>query len=242
MPINNENLFDVRYQNWVMKVRIPPREGSHPVLFLIHGWTGDEDAMWIFASRLPKDFLMISLRGLYSSALGGYSWLPQKDDGWGNVDDFRPATDKLLDLLVDLEPNGSRRLEIGPSEVREALTRVDFSRVSLLGFSQGAALSYTFALLHPERVHLLGGLSGFLPDGSEALVSGRPLDGKEIFVTHGTKDAMVPIARARWTVDLLEQAGAQVAYCEDDVGHKLSAKCFNAMETYFYRQYQTSFK
>ena len=31
---------------------------------------------------------------------------------------------------------------------------------------------------------------------------------------------------------LLEQAGAQITYCEDDVGHKLSANCLRALEDY----------
>jgi len=42
-------------------------------------------------------------------------------------------------------------------------------------------------------------------------------------VAHGTQDQLVPIDRARTSIELLEQAGAQVTYCEDEVGHKLSA-------------------
>jgi hypothetical protein len=32
---------------------------------------------------------------------------------------------------------------------------------------------------------------------------------------------------------MLERAGAQVTYCEEDVGHKLSAPCFNALKSFF---------
>jgi len=58
------------------------------------------------------------------------------------------------------------------------------------------------------------------------------LAGKNIFVAHGTLDQMVPIDRARASIGLLEQAGAQVTYCEDEVGHKLSANCLRALEAY----------
>jgi hypothetical protein len=34
-------------------------------------------------------------------------------------------------------------------------------------------------------------------------------------------------------VALLEKAGATVTYCEEDVGHKLSAGCFRGLESYF---------
>jgi len=32
---------------------------------------------------------------------------------------------------------------------------------------------------------------------------------------------------------MLERAGASVAYCEDEVGHKLSANCLHALENFF---------
>ena len=104
---------------------------------------------------------------------------------------------------------------------------------NFVGFSQGAALAYTFALLYPEGVSSLAGLSGFLPDGALTLAKGQPLKRKPIFLAHGTQDELVPVKRARQAVKLLEQAGAQVTYCEDDVGHKLSVSCFRGLESFF---------
>jgi predicted esterase len=51
-------------------------------------------------------------------------------------------------------------------------------------------------------------------------------------VAHGTQDEMVPIDRARASMELLEQAGASITYCEDEVGHKLSSNCLRALEEY----------
>ena len=34
-------------------------------------------------------------------------------------------------------------------------------------------------------------------------------------------------------MSLLEQAGAQVTYCEADVGHKVSADCLRGLENFF---------
>jgi len=75
-------------------------------------------------------------------------------------------------------------------------------------------------------------LAGFVPMGSDELILKKPLTGKNIFVAHGTQDQMIPIELARASMKLLEQAGAQVTYCEDEVGHKLSANCLRALETY----------
>ena len=96
----------------------------------------------------------------------------------------------------------------------------------LLGFSQGAALACAYALLNPGRVATLAGLAGFLPEAAAELAADGGLAGLPVFLAHGTQDAMVPVALARKSAAILEQAGARVTYCEDDVGHKLSANCF----------------
>ena len=59
--------------------------------------------------------------------------------------------------------------------------------------------------------------------------------GKRGFVAHGTRDELVPVEKARHSVQLLEQGGTQVAYCEDEVGHKLSVDCFSALASFMQR-------
>jgi len=71
-----------------------------------------------------------------------------------------------------------------------------------------------------------------MPPGVDDLISKKSLVGKNIFVAHGTLDQKVPVDLARASMGLLEQAGAQITYCEDDVGHKLSANCLRALEDY----------
>ncbi len=191
---------------------------------LLHGWTGDENVMWIFTSRLPARYLILAPRGLYPASLGGYGWHPDHN-GWPSVEDFLPAVDALMSLLATF-----RRGDIPPELGQDKL---DFSRPSWMGFSQGAALMYSLAFSRPEEVDKAAGLAGFLPDGAEKLAAGRPLEGKPVFVAHGTQDEKVPIERARRSVKLLEEAGARVTYCEADTGHKLSASCFRGMEAFF---------
>ncbi len=215
----------VEYQEWTLRIRRPEGEGPHPVLFLLHGWMGNEDVMWIFTPRLPKNALLIAPRALVPAPEGGYGWNIHHGGGWASVQEFQPAVEALLDLIVDLKEGQGARLW---DELE-----VDFSQTAMLGFSQGAALTYTFSLLHPERVQRLAGLAGFMPEGAEELVKSRPLQGKHVFVAHGQEDEIVPIEKARQAVELLEQAGAQVTYCEDDVGHKLSASCFRGLGEFF---------
>lgn len=92
---------------------------------------------------------------------------------------------------------------------------------------------FTFALLDPRRIKTLAGLAGFLPDGAVDLIDGKPLANQRIFMAHGRMDDRVPVEKARNAVEILSLAGAQVNYCEEDVGHKLSASCFRSMEYFF---------
>jgi phospholipase/carboxylesterase len=205
----------ISLDGWTFRQRLPSTAGLHPVIVMLHGWTGDENAMWIFSGRLPQNALLIAPRGLHPTPMGGYGWHPHKAE-WPGVDDFRPAVQGLLDFLT-------------PQNFPQA----DLTQFYLLGFSQGAALAFSLALLYPERVGAVAGLSGFLPEGAAALSVSLPLKKKPVFMAHGTLDELVPVVRARQAVALLQQAGAQVDYCEDNVGHKLSATCFRSMQVFF---------
>jgi len=212
----SSRLIDRTIGDWVLRQRVPPGPPPYALILLLHGWTGDENAMWVFASRMPKDALLVALRGIYETPLGGYGWHPHRARGWPWVDEFQPAVEGLVDLLA-------------PENFPEA----DPSSIRLVGFSQGAALCYAWAMQHPQKIKSLAGLSGFLPEGAEALARNRPLLGKTVFVAHGTQDELVPVVRARQAAQVLEQAGALVTYCEDDVGHKLSSNCFRGLQEFF---------
>lgn len=201
---------------WVIRQRIPAGDGSFPLFLLLHGWTGDENAMGIFASRLPASAMLLAPRGLYASPLGGFSWHPRNTSAWPHLDDFQKATDSLGALLT-----------------RQNFPQADFSQLHLVGFSQGAALAYTLLMRDGERIASVAGLAGFLPDGAENILREGVFDGKPVFIAHGSEDELVPVHRARQAVELFQRAGARVTYCEDEVGHKLSLNCFRGLEAFY---------
>lgn len=206
----------LKINDWVLRARLPSGDGYFPLVLMLHGWTGDERAMWVFAPRLPAEAVLLAPRGPYPAPMGGYSWHRPKSVGWPEIEDFRPAVNGLQELLERLN-----------------LPQANVSRLHLVGFSQGAALGYAFALLKPGRLASLAALSGFLPQGASALARKGLLNGLPVYITHGAKDELVPVVWARQAAEVLEQAGAQISYCEDDVGHKLSAACFRGLEAFY---------
>ncbi|MCB9135430.1 MAG: hypothetical protein H6636_08385 [Anaerolineales bacterium] len=187
-----------------------------PLTLLLHGWLGDETVTWVFANRLPKNHLLVAPRGIYEPIPGKFGWVPRLGE-LPTLARFQPAVESLLDLL---------------DQVKENLDH-DPGPINLVGFSQGAALAYAFAVAHPARVAAIAGLAGFVPPDLEILVPNQPLAGKRVFLAHGTEDETIPIEIARAGVSILQKLGASVTTCEDRVGHKLGAGCFRALGEFF---------
>ncbi len=211
---------DLTIGDWHLKFREPLEEASQLVIIMNHGWTGDERSMWVFANQLPKSALLIAPRAPYLSShseYGGYSWVEDRSEGWSTYGDFSRAKAIFSELLLEL-----------PSHLEG-----DFSKISLIGFSQGAAFNYAFALENSASVINLAALAGFMPEGSEKIAAGSPLLGRSVFIAHGSKDETVPIERARQSKEIMQVAGANVEYCESEIGHKLGANCFSQLRRFF---------
>lgn len=206
------------FRDWIFRFR-PATTAPFRLLVLLHGWTGDENSMWVFARNLPAQVAVLAPRGPHVAPEGGYTWREIRTETWGlpGLDDLRRSAEALIGFIDDWSQAAG----------------VSANQIDLIGFSQGAALSYTLALLHPERIRALAALSGFMPGGAEDLLARHPLAGKPVFVAHGRQDNMIPVEHARRSVALLEGSGARVTYCETDGGHKVSADCFTRLADLF---------
>ena len=208
----------IEFEDWVLRIR-PTTHKPARLMLLLHGFTGDENSMWVFARDMPSDYWMVAPRAPHFIEPSGFSWRPHLPGTFGrpSLEQLRPSAEALINLI----------------DVYSASAGIEAKSFDVMGFSQGAAMSNLLAFLHPQRIRKTGILAGFVPSGLEELVPQRPLLGKPFFVTHGTKDEMVTIDRARASIALLEQAGAQVTYCEDEVGHKVSVTCLRALREFF---------
>jgi phospholipase/carboxylesterase len=207
------------FENWTLRYRPGT---SRRILLLLHGWTGDENSMWIFTRNFPAEYWILTPRAPNKAQDSGYSWrAPAPRGSWPTVDLFRSSVEALLAFVDRFAADNN----------------LDASTIDVAGFSQGAALTLTLGALYPDRVRKMGILAGFAPEGAEQILTPGCLNGKNIFMAHGTLDEMVPIAMARRAIQLLEGAGAKVTYCESEVRHKLSSDCLKALENYLANPY-----
>ncbi len=207
----------IQFQDWTLRVR-PATVQPTRLMLMLHGWTGNENSMWVFGRDLPPHYSILAPRAPHAAESFGYSWRPPQDGAHGrpSLETLRPSADSLIRLVDDYSAS------IG----------VDAAQFDVMGFSQGAAMTNLLTMLYPQRIHKAGVLAGFVPGGLDEIVAMRPLEAKPFFVTHGTLDELVPIERARESIAVLEEAGAQVTYCESEVGHKVSADCMRALKSF----------
>jgi len=208
----------IEFQNWTLRVR----KTDHPsprLLLMIHGFTGDENSMWVFAQDLPTHYWIVAPRAPHKADTSGYTWRPPHFGTleMSSLEQLRPAAEALIQLVDAYQLSAGLDASEG---------------IDVMGFSQGAAMSNLLAFLYPQKIRKTGILAGFAPDGLEELIAQHPLEGKPFFVAHGTKDETIPVEHARASLELLKLAGAQVTYCEDEVGHKMSLKCLRALRAF----------
>ena len=204
---------------WTFRVS-PIVDAPTRVLLILHGWTGDENSMWAFTHNLSTSYSIIAPRAPYAAPpdKGGYSWRDLKPGTWGS-----PTLEELglaADALVSFVDKWSASLSIKSPTF------------DMVGFSQGGALANTLAALHPERVGKVAVLSGFVPSGAEKLLHPGLMDEIRFFWSHGTKDEVISFERGRASIELLQNAGADVQLCQSEVGHRVSKECWRSLATF----------
>lgn len=87
------------------------------------------------------------------------------------------------------------------------------SRIVLMGFSQGCAMTLLTGLRHPQRLAGLVGLSGYLPLAARtASERSRANADVPIFLAHGRHDGIIPLARAEASRDALRALGHDIEW------------------------------
>jgi len=114
---------------------------------------------------------------------------------------------------------------------REVERGIPASRIVLMGFSQGCAMTLLTGLRHPQRLAGLVGLSGYLPllDTTAAEHSAANAD-VPIFLAHGRQDQVVPIARAQAARAELERLGYAPQWQDYAMGHEVHPEEIQALQ------------
>ena len=128
------------------------------------------------------------------------------------------------ELTQRQDEQGMRRTQgaINTLIARETARGIAASRIVVAGFSQGCAMALMTGLRYPDRLAGIMGLSGDLPLLTTLAAERSPANhGLPVFLGHGRRDGMVPLAAGAATRDALTALGYPVDWHEYDMEHSV---------------------
>ncbi|MCO6163871.1 alpha/beta hydrolase [Flavobacterium sp. NRK F7] len=190
-------------------------QAQNPLLLLLHGYGSNEEDLFSFASELPEEYYVISVRAPYNLQPYGHAWYAIHFDADEN---------KFSD---DVQAQQSR--DLIASFIDEVLEKYPIAKeqVTLIGFSQGSILSYATALSYPEKISRVVALSGYLNENILVTEYQKKANQHlQFYISHGTVDQVIPVDWARKAKPFLENLGFSVTYKEYPIGHGVSPQNF----------------
>ncbi|WP_127141978.1 alpha/beta hydrolase [Flagellimonas marinaquae] len=189
--------------------------GKIPAIFMFHGYGSNEEDLFSFASELPGELMVISVKAPYDLEPFGHAWYAINFDAeqgkWSDDEQARESREKIVNFI---------------DEAIEAY-HLDENNITLLGFSQGTILSYAVALSYPEKIKNVVALSGYI---NERILVGdyKKKDHSKLnfYVSHGQVDQVIPLEWAEKAPEFLKNLNIDTTYHEFPVGHGVSQQNF----------------
>jgi len=200
-------------------IRAPKAQSENsPVLFMFHGYGSNEEDLFSFASELPDELFIISVRAPQDLMPYGHAWYAihfDAEDGKWSDDAQAIQSRELIANFIDEACNAYK---------------LDATNVTLLGFSQGAILSYAVALSYPEKVKNIIALSGYV---NQSIITedykDKDYTNISFYCSHGSVDQVIPVDWARKTAPFLEALQIKHIYEEFPVGHGVAPQNFYSL-------------
>lgn len=190
---------------------------NQEVFILIHGWKGNENSMSIFLQSIPNPGMAILPRGIIPLGQNQFGWVDIRNS---ENNDFRYYQDvaahlhkSILNVLERFHPDSSKK-------------------INLIGFSQGAAVSFIYSLFFANQINKVALLSGFMPKNTPQIRK-ENVNTIKYYVSHGKKDELVDYDQAVKLREYLMFQNAEVIFCAAEVGHKVSSDCLSALKSFF---------
>jgi len=179
---------------------IEKNPGGHTLL-LLHGTGGDENDLLDLGAELDPQANLLSPRGeiLENGMPRSFRRLAP---GVFDEADIVFRTDELAEFI----------------EAAGALYQIDRSRMTAVGYSNGANIAASLFLLRPEALDRAILLRPMLPLTPEMLPD---LSGKKLLVLAGKYDELMPAESTTALTQMLQKSGAQVELVWQDTGHAL---------------------
>lgn len=183
---------------------------KYPVIFGLHGIGYTEKGMLSLVEDLKEEFILIGIRGNLTFN-EGYAYYYLKS--YGNPE--RELFDSSVENLKEFIENASNQYPI------------DEDRKYLIGFSQGAILSMSLALVLGDSVKGIVAMNGYIPEFVKEEFPLRSIQNTSFLITQGEKDEIFPLNVGIENYEYLRQNAGPVKYIIYPTGHEVTTdmKC-----------------
>ena len=199
--------------NYIKRAPKTPSENP-PLLILLHGYGSNEQDLFSFASELPDEFLIISAQAPYTLGFESYAWyainFDQINGKFSDLEQAKTSIDKIATFIDEIKTTH----------------KTNNNKTFLLGFSQGAILSYSLSFFYPNKVNYVIALSGYI---NKELLPKRIENNivkTKYYCSHGTVDQVLPVEWARNSKPFLDNLVLENEYSEYPVGHGIAPQNF----------------
>lgn len=184
---------------------------NQPLVIFLHGYGSNEEDLFDIKDHLPSSYNYLAVRAPMVMEEGSYKWFREKGHAAydGETQDLQASARVLLDFVAQAAKK----------------YHTTANKVFLVGFSQGAIMSYEVALRYPEAVGGIAALSGrILPVLRSGLKADEKRQSLAIFIGHGTLDQRLPFNDGTEAHSLLQSLGLKPEFhAYPGLGHSISA-------------------
>jgi phospholipase/carboxylesterase len=190
----------------------PATAGPHPTIIALHGWGANAlDLLGLAPYIADGKFMVICPQGpldVPMGAVSGYGWFPIRTGSAPREDQIDEAVDRAEKFI----------------EAALARYPVNPRKLVMLGFSQGGVMAFRLAFRQPERLAALVGLSTwFPPELKDKVANPDAIEHLPTLIQHGRADDMIPLSRAKESLEHLQELNVPVTFREYDCGHEITA-------------------
>ena len=191
-------------------------KGPYSAIILIHGYGSNMDDLFSFANYLPEQYTIISIHAPLELPFGGGAWYSINFDSnlkkWSDNDEAKNSLGKIIDQLDYF----TSTYELNPDNI------------SLIGFSQGAILSWSLLLDHPSLFRRAICMSGYI---NQEILQKSIGEYRNVlaYSSHGLNDFTVPYDWAKSSILTLKENNPKVVFNSYPDGHNVSPENFESI-------------